>query len=389
MKRVLLAYMIFLLAIWIFFPFFYTEWNSGVSTYASIGHAVYFSRLPLLPLFLYAVWKSDKLQAVAAKMEQRLPKVVATAFYLLLLAVCYGIIQLPFRIAGYWNARHAQISVQPFLDWAGEYVLSLFLFYLAVTAVVFVSQFLMKRFRKKWWLLLWLLLVPSAIFVVYVQPMWIDPLYEDFYHLRDGELRTEIEQLAGEAGIPDATLLEVDKSSKTVTYNAYVTGLFGSARVVLYDTTVDGLDQDEVLFIVAHEIGHYVLHHVYWGTAGFLVLGFILLWVAKRLSDKLLAKRQIRAYQLRAVPFFLLILSTLQFASQPVSLYVSREMERQADTYALEHAPDTEAGIRMFQNMQQVSKGDPNPWPLFEWLRSTHPSNQERIETIESYQENR
>ncbi|WP_366249265.1 M48 family metalloprotease [Terribacillus aidingensis] len=389
MKRVLLAYIIYLLAVWIFFPFIYTEWNADVSTYASIGHAVYFSRLPLLPLFLYAVWTNDNLQKTTAAMEQRLPKLVATAGYMLMLTVFYGIVQLPFRLTGYWNARQAQISVQNFGDWAGEYVLSLVLFYLAVTAVVFVSQILMKRFRKSWWILLWILLVPSAIFIVYVQPMWIDPLYEDFYHLPDGELRTEIEQLTSEAGIPDATLLEVDQSAKTVTYNAYVTGLFGSARVVLYDTTVDGLAQDEVLFIVAHEIGHYVLHHVYWGTAGFLVLGFVLLWVTKRLSDKFLAKRQIRAHQLRAVPLLLLIISSLQFASEPVSLYVSREMERQADAYALEHAPNTEAGIRMFQNMQQVSKGDPNPWPLFEWLRSTHPSNQERIETIESYQENR
>lgn len=389
MKRALLAYMIYLLAIWIFFPLIYAEWNTDVSTYASIGHAVYFSRLPLLPLFLYAVWKNDMLQKTAASMELRLPKVIATASYVLLLTACYGIVQLPFRLAGFWNARQAQISIQTFGDWAGEYVLSLFLFYLAVTAVVFVSQFLMKRFRKYWWILLWILLVPSAIFVIYVQPMWIDPLYEDFYHLPDGELRTEIEQLTSEAGIPDATLLEVDKSTKTVTYNAYVTGLFGSARVVLYDTTVDGLDQDEVLFIVAHEIGHYVLHHVYWGTAGFLVLGFVLLWITKRLSDKFLAKRKISAHQLRAVPLFLLILSLLQFVSQPVSLYVSREMERQADAYALGHAPDTEAGIHMFENMQQVSKGDPNPWPLFEWLRSTHPSIQERIETIESYQEKR
>lgn len=389
MKRVLLAYIIYLLAVWIFFPLIYAEWNADVSTYASIGHAVYFSRLPLLPLFLYAVWRNENLQKTAAAMEHRLPKLVATAGYMLMLTVFYGIVQLPFRLAGYWNARQAQISVQNFGDWAGEYMLSLVFFYLAVTAVVFVSQILMKRFRKSWWILLWILLVPSAIFIVYVQPMWIDPLYEDFYHLPDGELRTEIEQLTSEAGIPDAALLEVDQSAKTVTYNAYVTGLFGSARVVLYDTTVDGLSQDEVLFIVAHEIGHYVLHHVYWGTAGFLVLGLVLLWLTKRLSDKFLAKRQIRAHQLRAVPLFLLIISSLQFASEPVSLYVSRAMERQADDYALEHAPDTEAGIRMFQNMQQVSKGDPNPWPLFEWLRSTHPSNQERIETIESYQENR
>ncbi|MFS0560083.1 M48 family metalloprotease [Terribacillus sp. 179-K 1B1 HS] len=389
MKKVLFAYVVYLLAIWMFFPFVYPNLNQDVSTYASIGHAVYFSRLPLLPVFLFAVWKNGKLQEIAASTERRLPRLFATAVFMLLLVGLYGLVQLPFRLAGFWNARQAQISVQPFGDWAGEYLLSLFLFYLAVTVVVFVSQLLMKRFHKNWWIVVWMLLVPSAIFVVYIQPMWIDPLYEDFHDLPAGELRTEIEQLTNAAGIPDATLLEVDKSAKTITYNAYVTGLFGSARVVLYDTTIDGLAEEEVLFIVAHEIGHYVLHHVYWGTAGFLVLGFLLLWVTKRVSDKFLAKKQINAYQLRAVPLFLLILSFLQFASSPVSLYVSREMERQADAYALEHAPDTAAGIRMFENMQEVSKSDPDPWPVFEWLRSTHPSIQDRIEAIEDYEENR
>jgi len=389
MKKVLFAYAVYLLAIWSFFLLAYPDLNRDVSAYASIGHAVYFSRLPLLPIFLFAVWKDSKLQEFAASLEQRLPKLFALAVFLLLLTGLYGIVQLPFRLAGFWNARQAQISVQPFGDWAGEYLLSLLLFYLAVTAVVFLSQLLMKRFRKSWWIVLWLLLVPGAIFVVYIQPMWIDPLYEDFHPLPDGELRTDIEQLTDAAGIPDATLLEVDKSAKTVTYNAYVTGLFGSARVVLYDTTIDGLAEDEVLFIVAHEIGHYVLHHVYWGTAGFLVLGFLLLWVTKRVSDKILAKKQITAHQLQAVPLFLLILGLLQFASTPVSLYVSREMERQADDYALEHAPDTAAGIRMFEKMQEVSKGDPDPWPVFEWLRSTHPSNRDRIEKITEYEKNR
>ncbi|MFP7494822.1 M48 family metalloprotease [Terribacillus saccharophilus] len=389
MKKVMLVYAVYLAVIWIFFPFGYPEWNRDASVYASIGHAVYFSRLPLLPIFIYVVWKNDRLQNIAAMMEHRLPKLLATAGYLLILTGLYGIVQLPFRLIGYWNARQAQTSVQPFWDWAGEYLLSLFLFYLAVTAVVYISQLLMKRFRKNWWIILWLLLVPGAIFIVYVQPIWIDPLYEDFSDLPAGELRTEIEQLTEEAVIPNATLLEVDKSAKTLTYNAYVTGVFGSARVVLYDTTIDGLNQDEVLFIVAHEIGHYVMHHVYWGTAGFLLLGFLLLWVTKKGSVKPLAKRRLSAYQLRAVPLFLLILSMLQVASEPVSLYVSREMERQADAYALVHAPDKEAGIQMFEKMQQVSKSDPNPWPVIEWLRSTHPSNQERIETIKNHEENR
>jgi STE24 endopeptidase len=389
MKRLVFAYSLYVIAIWIFFPFFYPELNTDASRYASIGHAVYFARLPLLPVLLYFVWKSRRWKEFAASLERRLSRLPAAAVFVLVLVLLYGVVQLPFRLAGYWNARSAAISVQPFFDWLGEYALSLLLLYLAVTAVVYLSQLLMKKFQKNWWILLWVMLIPCAIFVVYVQPIWIDPLYEDFHSLREGQLRTQIQQLTGEAGIPEATLLEIGKSAKTVTYNAYVTGVFDSARVVLYDTTIEGLEQEEVLFIVAHEIGHYVLHHVYWGTAGFLVLGLLLLWMTKRLSANYLAKRQLHAHQLQAVPLFLLMLTTFQLVSQPVTLYVSREMEQHADAYALEHAPDTEAGISMFQKMQSVSKGDSDPWPIITWLRSTHPPMQDRIETIKEYAENK
>ncbi|SNZ14346.1 Zn-dependent protease with chaperone function [Terribacillus aidingensis] len=389
MRRLVIAYSLYVIAIWIFFPLVYPELHTAASRYASIGHAVYFSRLPLLPMLLYIVWKNHRWKELAASLERRLSRLPAAAVFVLILVLLYGVVQLPFRLAGYWNARNEAISVQPFSDWLGEYALSLLLLYLAVTAVVFLSQLLMKKFPKNWWISLWVMLVPCVIFVVYVQPIWIDPLYEDFHHLREGQLRTQIQQLTAEAGIPDATLLEIGKSAETVTYNAYVTGVFDSARVVLYDTTIEGLEQEEVLFIVAHEIGHYVLHHVYWGTAGFLVLGLFLLWMTKRLSAVYLAKRKLQAHQLQAMPLFLLLLTGFQLISQPVSLYVSREMEQQADAYALEHAPDTVAGIRMFQKMQSVSQGDPDPWPIITWLRSTHPPMQDRIKTIKEYTENK
>jgi STE24 endopeptidase len=389
MRQLVIAYSLYVIAIWIFFPFVYPELHTDVSHYASIGHAVYFSRLPLLPVLLYIVWKSQSWKVLAASLERRCFRLPAAAVFVLVLVLQYGVVQLPFRLAGYWNARNEAISVQPFVDWLREYALSLLLLYLAVTAVVYLSQLLMKKFPQKWWILLWVMLVPCAIFIVYVQPIWIDPLYEDFHRLREGELRSQIQQLTAEAGIPDATLLEVGKSAETVTYNAYVTGVFDNARVVLYDTTIEGLEQEEVLFIVAHEIGHYVLHHVYWGTAGFLVLGLLLLWMTKRLSAACLAKRKLQAHQLQAVPLFLLILTSFQLVSQPVSLYVSREMEQQADAYALEHAPDTEAGVRMFQKMQSVSKGDPDPWPIITWLRSTHPPMQDRIEKIKVHTTNK
>src|SRR5690606_39597744 len=94
---------------------------------------------------------------------------------------------------------------------------------------------------------------------MFVQPVIIDPLYNDFFPLTNKELETKILELASRADIPADHVFEVNMSEKTNALNAYVNGIGSNSRIVLWDTTLERLSEDEILFIMAHEMGHYVM----------------------------------------------------------------------------------------------------------------------------------
>ena len=104
--------------------------------------------------------------------------------------------------------------------------------------------------------------IPFLFFAVLVKPLWIDPLFNKFGPMHNKPLEQKIVALAERAGIGGSEIFEVDKSRDTKAMNAYVTGIFGSRRIVLWDTLLNKLDDDQVLAVVGHEIGHYVLGHI-------------------------------------------------------------------------------------------------------------------------------
>ena len=105
---------------------------------------------------------------------------------------------------------------------------------------------------------------------MFVEPIWIAPLYNRFGPMHDKKLEAEILDLAAQAGIEGGRVFEVDKSADTNAVNAYVTGFWSSKRIVLWDTLLAKLDARQVRVVMGHEMGHYVLHHVVQGTlAGF------------------------------------------------------------------------------------------------------------------------
>ncbi|WP_249712589.1 M48 family metalloprotease, partial [Bacillus cereus] len=107
----------------------------------------------------------------------------------------------------------------------------------------------------------WLLTIPFTIFVMIIQPVVIDPLYNDFYPLKNKELETKILSIAEQANIPAEHVYEVNMAQKTNSLNAYVTGIGSNSRIVLWDTTLNRLTDNEILVIMAHEMGHYEEKH--------------------------------------------------------------------------------------------------------------------------------
>jgi len=157
---------------------------------------------------------------------------------------------------------------------------------------------------------------------MFIQPVVIDPLFNDFYEIKNKSLEEKILSLAETAGIPSEHVYEVNMSEKTNALNAYVTGVGSNSRIVLYDTTLEKLNEDEILFIMAHEMAHYVEKHIYFGITGYLSLLFLLLFVVAKLAKKVIKKFGKLLHissmnNLASLPLILLIVSVLTFATSP------------------------------------------------------------------------
>ncbi|HEY9577727.1 MAG TPA: M48 family metallopeptidase [Pseudobacillus sp.] len=313
-----------------------------------------------------------------------------TAIYLFYLSLLTFLLAFPLQYISYHFSRAYKISAQTFPQWMKNELIDFWISYVLMFILVFVLYALMKKFKKKWWLAAWALFVPFTVFMMYVQPVLIDPLYNDFYPLKNKQLEIKILDLADKAEIPTDHVYEVNKSKETNALNAYVTGIGGNARIVLWDTTLKKLNEEEVLFVMAHEMAHYVKKHIYIGIGSYLTLAFFGFWLAARWMEKMVNKHgeklKIKELsQLRTLPLFLLVISMMTFASSPFSNAISRFEERQADAYAIEMTQNKEAAISAFQKLAREGLSEVKPPGLVKIFRYGHPAMAERIYMIETY----
>lgn len=318
-------------------------------------------------------------------------KMVQTAIYTILLSFFAFVATFPLSYISYSLSKSYNISTQSFPSWMKDELIDFWLSFGTMFIIVTVVYWLMKKSKKRWWLYAWGLSVPFTLFIMFLQPVVIDPLYNDFYPLKDKQLEAKILELASKANIPAEHVFEVNMAEKTNSLNAYVTGIGSNSRIVLWDTTLNRLSDDQILFIMAHEMAHYVEKHLYIGIAGYLLLSLVGLYITARLMEWIVNKwgeaLKIPAVNdIRSFPLFLMILSMLMFASSPISNFVSRYQESRADHYAIEMTKNTEAGITTFQELSRAGLSQVNPPLLVKIFRYGHPTMLERISTIEEYE---
>ncbi|WP_217596082.1 M48 family metallopeptidase [Cohnella sp. GbtcB17] len=329
-------------------------------------------------------------RAWKARIESsRLPALMRLPFYVLLVYAASTLLYLPLKIASYSVSRSYGISTQTAGSWLEDRGLDFAIGYATMVTVYAVARWIMSR-GGRWWLRLWLLSVPFTLFMMYVQPVVIDPLYDKFGELSDPALESAILDLAGKADIPADRVYEAHMSAKTNAINAYVSGIGGSLRIVLWDTALARLDQPEIMQIMAHEMGHYVKHHLEWSAVGAIGSSFVLLWIGGGIFGVVLRTKGKawgieRVSDMNALPLILLLLSALNFAALPVSNAVSRHAEAAADRYALELLGTADGAVTMHQKLAVAALSDVNPPLLVKWLRSTHPSDMARIVQAERY----
>ncbi|OOE12943.1 M48 family metallopeptidase [Fictibacillus arsenicus] len=371
---------------------FMTERELELSTdFSRIKDFLYFISVPLewlIYLFVLGFGLSKWFRKAAGGLTKF--SIVHTAVYVLLLSFASWVLTFPLRYYSFTVSKSYNISVQSFHSWMRDGVVDFWISWALTTLMVGVMYWLIKKYEKRWWLFAWLLSIPFTVFLYFIQPVVIDPLYNKFYPLQDEALKEKILNIADKADIPAENVYEVNMSEKTNALNAYVNGIGSNLRIVLWDTTLNKLSDNQVLFVMAHEIGHYVMNHLYWNLISSIVLSFLGLWLGN-----IIYRKWIEQYgktwgvkgvgDLAALPALLLIFSLLSFAVSPVENAVSRKAERDADQYAIQMTKNPEAAVGAFQQLATVSLSEVNPPKIVKWFLYGHPTMLERIHFLDSY----
>ncbi len=355
--------------------------------YSNQRYGLYFAitgvALGTLAASLRLRWSSRLRDAVEARIRN--PVLRTAAFYGALLGG-QSLLLLPIGLYSSFILPHQYgLATNTLGMWFGDRAKSLLISVAVGTPVILVVHMLMRRSPSRWWFLAGLGAIPLYVFGFLLTPILIDPLFNRFEPLRNQELAAKIRSLALQAGIADSRLFQVDASRRTRSLNAYVTGVGGTARIVMWDNLLNKLDEDEVLSVLAHEMGHYAERHVYFGLAAACVGTFFLLWGTDRVGRRLLTRSserwEVRSLDdLAALPLLLLLMNIANFLSSPLTSAVSRTMERRADAWSLRLSPDRTAVASAFVKMSEQNLSNPRPpqWIVL-WMYS-HPPLQERID---------
>ncbi|HSN17973.1 MAG TPA: M48 family metallopeptidase [Gammaproteobacteria bacterium] len=311
--------------------------------------------------------------------------------YLILFSLVTALLNLPLEYYATFVRPHDYgLSSQLFGKWVQDELIGLALGLLVGALVLWIPYLLLKKSPRRWWIYTWLASIPIMVFLAFVQPIWVEPLFNHFGPMQDKALETQILDLAHRAGIEGANVYEVNKSVDTNELNAYATGIGDTKRIVLWDTIVKQFTPDELLMVMGHEMGHYVLDHVWEGLAfasALLLLGLYLVhrtagWVLRRFA----AQTGVRELSdVASMPLLVLLFGLFFFILQPAEMAFSRHLEHEADRFGLEITHLNHACGTAFTKFVQHDLSYPTPGLLFKLWRSSHPPLAERIRFCNDY----
>jgi STE24 endopeptidase len=316
-----------------------------------------------------------------------------------LLLLTIAVLTLPLDIYYETVEKRFGISVQGWGSWSWDWMKAELISLVLGTILIWLLYIVIRRSPRRWWFYFWLIALPLGVFLFFIGPWVIDPLFHKFEPLqqKDPALTAGLEQMVQSAGenIPPERMFWMGAGEKTTGLNAYVTGLGSSKRIVVWDNTIAKMTTPQIVFVAGHETGHYVLQHIPKGLSFFAVLLLIFFYLGYRCVGWVLA-RWGGGWDIRglddwaSLPVLMFLLSVFLFLSNPIGSAVSRHFEHQADQYGLEvtHGltPDSgQVAAQTFQVLGEVDLADPDPNPVQVFLFYDHPTIPDRIRFSLSY----
>jgi STE24 endopeptidase len=344
----------------------------------------------LLPVLLLFTGLSARMRTLAGNLGHGYfyPTLVV---YLVLFSLLMFVVQLPLDYFVGFAREHAYgLSSQKLSKWLTDQLKGLGVGLVVGALVLWVPYWLLGRSPQRWWLWTGMLALPFYMLTLFVVPLWIAPLFNKFGPMKDKALEAQVLATAQSAGVEGARVFEVEKSVDTNKVNAYVTGIGGTKRIVLWDTLLKKLEPGQIKFVVGHELGHYVLGHIWTSILLSSVLTILGLLGAHLLSSFLLGHFGARLgferlADVASLPLLMLLLSVFSLVITPAMLAFSRYHEHAADRFALGLTHDNHAAATAFVALQQQNLAVPRPGALYKVFRASHPPIGERVDFINSY----
>ncbi len=322
-----------------------------------------------------------------------LPFILSGGLFFLLLACGTEFLSVPFSLYHTFKIenKYGFNTMTPRL-WISDFIKALLISTIMMSLVTFAGFCLIQWSPHYWWFWVWGFLFIFSIFIMYISPYVIEPLFNKFTPIEDDSLKERIVQLTAKAGIHASRILRIDASKRSKHTNAYFTGIGNTKRVVFYDTLLEGMNHNEILAVLAHEIGHWKKRHVLKMITAFEVFSFIALYLSYKViqSDALLTIFHIHTNTLFSKFIILAFLADiLLLPFTPCVSHFMRRHERQADRVSYELTKDSEGMVSALVKLSKENLTNLYPHPLYVTLYYSHPPILERIRYLKGFSHNK
>jgi STE24 endopeptidase len=324
---------------------------------------------------------------------------VQALIFIPLLVITLGVLEIPLDIFDEWILKLYRISVQTWPSWFADWAKAQLLAIIIGSFLAWLLYAVIRKSPARWWFYFWILSLPIILFIVFISPYVIEPMFNKFEPLtvKAPQLIAPLQRVTRRAGqeVAPQRMFWMKASDKTIATNAYVSGFGASKRIVIWDTAIAQESTDEVVADFGHEMGHYALGHIWKGFAFLAAMLFVLLYLGYLTIGWLLARSGAR-WDVRgledwaSLPALLLLITLFGFVANVLGNAFSRYQENQADVYGLEvtHGIISDPGqacAESFQNYGEKALVDPDPNPVQVFLFYDHPTIASRIHLCVTY----
>lgn len=357
------------------------ETLAKAAAYTAGSHWLILWNLVVTVLVAALIIRSGLLERVERRLQRRGPNLrawaVGSAFF-----VVAAVLELPWSMYEEWwrEVGYGRTS-QPFVDALMQHLLGIVISAL-LGGLFFVGVYaLIRRTGRRWWLWSGALTAVGVSAVLLVAPVAIQPLFNEYRPIPEGPVRDALTAMARDSGIPPDRIFVYDGSRQRNNFTANVSGVGPSARIAISDVALKGASLDEVRAVTAHEVGHYVKHHVWRMVALLSLLGLLAFFVVDRTYPRVAAALGSRAplASPTSLPVVMVMVTLLSALTVPMVNAFVRVGEIEADRHSLEtvNLPDALASALV----KTAEYRYPRPTELQEFLFYSHPSVERRVRT--------